>query len=163
MNRYFLLLVSLLGMFFFGNWACESSQPIDQAEWLVGTWAFQSPQGTLYEQWSVSSPTTMNGKSYVLNEADTVVFETIQLIQEPDQLYYVPTVKNQNDGESVRFALTRQTPGELVFENPEHDFPQIISYTQINPDSLVAEISGMVRGQERKQRFPMRKVAEAGK
>lgn len=160
--RHLSLLIGLLGLLLFGNWACEPTQPIEQAHWLSGTWAFQSPQGTLYENWSVSSPTTMDGKSYVLNEADTVIFETIQLIQEPDQLYYVPTVKNQNDGEPVRFALTRQTPGELVFENPEHDFPQIISYTQINQDSLVAVISGMVQGQERRQRFPMGRVGDVG-
>lgn len=46
----------------------------------------------------------------------------------------------------------------LVFENPMHDFPQIISYTKITCDSLVAQISGEKNGQERKQAFPMKRV-----
>jgi|GEM_PF-3228321 len=45
---------------------------------------------------------------------------------------------------------------QLVFENLKHDFPQIISYTKVTSDSLVAEISGTKNGQ--KQIFPMKQM-----
>lgn len=47
---------------------------------------------------------------------------------------------------------------QLVFENLKHDFPQIISYTKVTSDSLVAEISGTKNGQKQKQIFPMKRI-----
>jgi len=58
----------------------------------------------------------------------------------------------------VRFATKTISETQLVFENPQHDFPQTISYTKITADSLVAEISGTKNGHERKQIFPMKRV-----
>ena len=80
------------------------------------------------------------------------------LLQDKDGLYYIPVVKNQNDGLPVKFAATTITKEKIVFENAQHDFPQVISYTKINKDSLVAEIAGTKNGKERKQVFPMKRV-----
>jgi hypothetical protein len=46
---------------------------------------------------------------------------------------------------------------KMVFENEQHDFPQQISYQKLSRDSLVAEISGVIKGEFRAQQFPMRK------
>lgn len=94
----------------------------------------------------------------MLRETDTVVFETIRLVEEDDHLAYIPTVGDQNDSLPVRFRSTAVAEGKLVFENKAHDFPQVISYLQINPDSLVAEISGTKNGTEQRRFFPMRRV-----
>jgi len=96
--------------------------------------------------------------SYIIQEKDTVVLENIQLVQKQEGLFYIPIVKNQNEGLPVRFASKIISETQLVFENPQHDFPQIISYTQINLDSLVAEISGTINGQDRRQVFPMKRM-----
>lgn len=105
------------------------------------------------------------GKCYLLQlrveskkEKDTIVFENIQFVQEQGRLFYIPTVKNQNNGLPVRFSSKTISETQLVFENPEHDFPQIISYTKISADSLVVEILGTKNGQETKQNFPMKRV-----
>lgn len=79
-------------------------------------------------------------------------------MQEKNKLYYIPTVKNQNEGLPVRFAAKTISENQLVFENPQHDFPQIIAYTKITSDSLIAEISGTKNGQKRKQTFPMKRM-----
>ncbi|HQW25329.1 MAG TPA: DUF6265 family protein, partial [Saprospiraceae bacterium] len=70
----------------------------------------------------------------------------------------IPTVQGMNGGMPVRFTSTTVTDTELTFENPTHDFPQVIRYTLIHPDSLVAEISGITGGQQQKQTFPMKRV-----
>ena len=98
------------------------------------------------------------GKSYILKEKDTIVFETIRLIREQDNLFYIPTVKNQNNNQPVRFALKAISDTAFVFENLKHDFPQVISYTKINTDSLVATTSGTKNGQERSETFPMKRL-----
>lgn len=85
----------------------------------------------------------LTGKSYALKGADTIIFETVQLKQEGESLYYIPTVRNQNDGKPVSFKAYSVTDSKMVFGNPEHDFPQSVSYTKLSADSLVAEISGV--------------------
>lgn len=140
--------------------ACTMKQTNDitKAEWLIGTWENRTPSGNIYETWNKESVNRFSGMSYIIQEKDTVVLENIQLVQKQEGLFYIPIVKNQNEGLPVRFASKIISETQLVFENPQHDFPQIISYTQINLDSLVTEISGTINGQDRRQVFPMKRM-----
>ena len=151
-------LVTVVGLAILCAWTTKQTSNITKAEWLIGAWENKTQRGSIYETWSKMNDNEFSGMSYIIKEKDTVVFENIQLVQEQDGLFYIPTVKNQNDGLPVRFAAKTNSETQLVFENPQHDFPQIISYTKITADSLVAEISGTKNGQERKQTFPMKRV-----
>jgi hypothetical protein len=73
-------------------------------------------------------------------------------------LSYSATVKGQNSDKPVTFKLTNSTEKQLVFENPKHDYPKKIIYTQINEDSLVAEISGILEGKATSEKFSMKKT-----
>lgn len=139
-------------------WTTKQTNDIKKAEWLIGTWENKTPKGSIYETWNKVSDNEFTAKSYIIKEKDTIVFESIQLVQEQGGLFYIPMVKNQNDGLPVRFATKTISETQLIFENLQHDFPQIISYTKISADSLIAEISGTRNGQERKQTFPMKRV-----
>jgi hypothetical protein len=94
----------------------------------------------------------------MLRGNDTLAFEAVRLVLEGDSLYYIPTVPDQNKSRPVRFSQKLISDDQLIFTNPRHDFPQVISYTRINKDSLVAEISGSRNGRERKQSYPMKRV-----
>jgi len=131
---------------------------LKKADWLLGTWENPTSRGSVYEHWEKLNAREFAGKSYMLRETDTVVFETIRLVEEDGHLVYIPTVEDQNEALPVRFRAKLVSDGELVFENKAHDFPQVISYRQINPDSLVAEISGTKSGNEQSRFFPMRRV-----
>lgn len=123
--------------------------------WLPGTWAGTSPEGVFGESWQEGNDSLYNGKGFFVVGKDTVSSESLRLLQEGSKLFYEPTVKNQNDGKAVRFEMTELTDNTCVFENAAHDFPQKISYTLVTPDSLVAEISGLVEGKARSEVFPM--------
>lgn len=141
-------------------WTTTQTNDIRKAEWLIGTWENKTPRGSLYERWDKTGNNELAGKSFMIQEKDTVVFETVKLIYEQGTLFYIPTVKNQNNDLPVRFSAKTVSETQLIFENPQHDFPQIISYTRIGADSLVAEISGTKNGKERKQSFPMKRVKQ---
>ncbi len=132
----------------------EYSQ-IEKANWLLGSWQNISKDGALFEIWEKKNDSTLTGKSFFIAGKDTVSSETVSLEQRGDKLFYIPTVKDQNNGQAVKFTLTNSTSNKFVFENPQHDFPTKISYTKINSDSLVAEIWGMPNGKERTEQFPM--------
>jgi hypothetical protein len=150
----YLIVVGCIAIFAF---TVNQPNDIKKAQWLIGTWQNETSRGIIYEKWTQVNENELAGKSFFINENDTIVFETIRLIQELDGLFYIPMVKNQNEGLPVRFALQSISDSTMVFENPEHDFPQIITYTKMNADSLVAEISGINNGQERKRMFPMKR------
>jgi hypothetical protein len=47
---------------------------------------------------------------------------------------------------------------EVVFENPDHDFPQRVAYQRPSADRLVGRIEGAINGQQRRIEFPMTAV-----
>ena len=85
-------------------------------------------------------------------------FESIILQQKGENLTYTATVKGQNNDKPVAFKLTTTTENQVVFENPKHDYPQKISYTQITPDSLAVKISGIQQGKPSAEAFSMKKI-----
>lgn len=136
----------------------SQTQLIKQADWLIGSWSNQTPGALFMEVWTKQNDSTYLGSSYTLANQDTVSAEKVRLEQRNGHLYYIPTVKKQNNGMPVPFALTTATGGYLSFENPQHDFPQKITYQLISKDSLVAEISGISKGKARAISFPMKRA-----
>jgi hypothetical protein len=58
--------------------------------------------------------------------------------QRADGIYYVAHPKARCPG--TDFKLTRVSGSEVVFENPEHDFPKRIIYRKTADDGLTASI-----------------------
>ncbi len=158
MNGETKIFAALLG--FLVLFGCQNMQndDINKANWLIGTWENKTQRGSIYETWSKTNDNEFSGISYIVKDQDTIIFENIRLVQERGTLFYIPVVKSQNEGLPVRFAIKTILETKLIFENTKHEFPQIISYTRIGADSLVAVISGTKNGRERKQTFPMKLV-----
>jgi hypothetical protein len=130
---------------------------ISKAAWLTGSWENVSENGTLTEAWEKLNDSTYSGKSYFIKEKDTLHFESVELTERNGEVIYSPTVQGQNDDLPVAFRMTSATEKQMVFENPSHDYPQKIVYTQVTADSLVAEISGKQQGKASSEKYPMKK------
>jgi len=157
MNTRHFRLYSFSGLLLFLLWSLQPERQIEKTAWLIGTWENKTPRGSVFENWTKLSDNEMFGRSYALNGPDTIFFEEIEMIEDNDSLFYIPTIKNQNDGLPIQFVLTSITDSSMVFEHPYHEFPQMISYVRINKDSLEASISGISNGEERRIVFPMKR------
>ena len=165
-NYKFFIFIAITSIFF----SCNNSNTIEtksnefsaieNANWLIGEWQNTSSEGNLTETWEKLNDSTYAGKSFYVIGKDTVSSEKIRIEQHGKTLLYIPTVKDQNNEQTISFALTSSTTHQMVFENPKHDFPQLISYSKTNKTSLIAKISGMVNGKMKSQSFPMQKVKE---
>lgn len=140
------------------NAASTQQYSLTDAKWLIGAWQNSSPDGVLTENWKQLNDSLFAGESFFVVANDTLFSETIQLVQQGKELFYVPTVENQNGGLPIKFKLTSANGNQLVFENAAHDFPQKITYTLVNKDSLIAEISGLSKGEQKAERFAMGRV-----
>lgn len=140
-----------------GSPAAQSPMPtrtIADAAWLAGCWIQQSETRQYDEQWMQPAGGTMIGMSRTVTRGKTPAWEYLQLREEGSDVFYVATPSNQAQ---ARFKLTDARDGFLRFENPEHDFPQVITYTRRADGSLLAQISGPMNGQTRTIDFPMRR------
>ena len=95
------IFVAVIGLAILCAWALNQTKDIDKAEWLIGTWENKTPRGSIYETWNKMNENEYSGKSYVVMEQDTIVFETIRLVQEQSGLFYIPTVRNPTACRSV--------------------------------------------------------------
>lgn len=142
--------------------SCQKKESVEKdkikmADWLIGNWENKSAEGILSENWEKLNDSTFNASSYFIKGKDTLHFETIVLAQKGETLTYFATVKGQNEDKAVAFLSTAETDKQLVFENPKHDYPQKITYTQSAGNTLTAEISGTQNGKPSSEKFVMTK------
>lgn len=131
----------------------KNYEELGKACFLLGEWQNVSSEGVLTEMWEKQNDSSYSGRSFFIAGKDTSFSERILLQQKGKQLFYIPAVKNQNNGQPVEFLLSEASPTYASFVNPQHDFPSKITYTLVTKDSLVAEISGNVNGKLNTQQF----------
>lgn len=127
---------------------------IKQMDWVLGDWEMQFPNSTFSEHWSVGSDSSYKGFAVLLDSMkDTSYYEELYITELNDTLWYQPTVSNQNDQREISFRMTFIAKDSVVFENPQHDFPQVITYVKTSDSSIHAFVSGYFRGEPRQDDF----------
>ncbi len=137
------------------NNSASQYELLNRAQWLIGSWKGVIGEGVSVENWYKQDDSTYAGAGLFIKGNVNLSEESVKLYQRGKDLYYEPTVKGQNDGKPITFKMISITPKKMVFENPQHDFPQKITYTQMTDDSMVATISGIDKGMMRAENFPM--------
>ncbi len=131
----------------------KASSQLAPLYWLVGIWHQTTPNGVIYETWAKNSDGTLSGKSGFITPEKTTIDETITIAPNGNEVYYTPTVKSQNKGKAIPFKMTIAHNDIFVFENPDHDFPQKITYARLSDDTIIASISGTVMGKQHSEDF----------
>ena len=131
-----------------------------QREWksldiLNGKWATHTEGGQQYEVWKTENDTLKSGISYIKSAGDSIVFETIELKLSGNDIYFIPTVIDQNDTKPIDFKLMTVKDNYFIFENKKHDFPQRVAYAQTHRDTLKAWVDGMQDGHYKRIDFIM--------
>jgi|WetSurMetagenome_2_1015567.scaffolds.fasta_scaffold363087_2 hypothetical protein len=123
-----LLFLSLL-IFSFLTFSNSHSQIPKGIYDIAGLWEMKSEKGTVYERWEITHSGTLTGDDFMIGvNNDTTYIEHMDILMIGDDVYYVASVHNQNNGEPVFFKIFEWTRNVFAFENKEHDFPQVIRY-----------------------------------
>lgn len=123
-----------------------------------GTWQMKTKTGAICERWKKINANELHSQGFKVTGHDTIWLEKVQLVHKGNDIYYIPTVTDENAGKPVSFKLTSTKNGQFVFENPGHDFPQRVVYQFITPDSLHAWVDGTIKGKLKKQHFYYKRV-----
>jgi len=124
----------LLVIFLFAT--INSFGQIKEFNWLVGTWQGTSKKH-LFEEWKLVG-SSLSGESYTIEKGVKKMSEKIKIIKKGDDFYYVPDVEGPQG--PVEFKVTSINEYGFVAENPNHDFPKVISYQGIDPTQMLAKI-----------------------
>ena len=135
----------------------EPAKPsVASLSWLAGTWSFERNGRIVTERWTAPSGGMMMGTSQTVVKDRTVEYEFVVLrANAQGEVLYVAKPSRQPEAE---FKLVRATEREVLFENPQHDFPQRISYVLKDDGTLLAAIEGTKDGKTRRVEFPYRPV-----
>jgi hypothetical protein len=113
---------------------------MEAVDFLIGTWKVESKNQ--YETWVMDSNNELNGHSYQVNENQNIILETIAIKMIDNQMIYEATVPDQNEGQTIQFALNPEIESYFSFENLNHDFPKQIQYHKISDNEIKISVLG---------------------
>jgi len=129
---------------------------IDGLGWIAGCWAMDDGKESTQENWMKPAGQSMMGMSRTVAGGKTVFTEYVQIREMNGQLAYI--VSLGLNAKPTVFKLIKSSENEVVFENPEHDFPQRIIYRRESSDALFARIEGQEKGVNKSMDFPYKRV-----
>jgi hypothetical protein len=133
----------------------QSPEPrVSALHWMSGCWELRRGETVIEEQWTKPAGGTLLGTGRTIREGKTVFTEFLRISSENGALVYTARIGTPR---VTPFRLKKLSPGEVVFENPEHDFPQRILYRKA-PPGLLARIEGTRQGRERFEEFPYQRA-----
>ncbi len=122
--------------------------------WLAGCWSMPRSDGLTEEHWMQPAGGTMFGMNRTVRAGRTVEFEFLQIAMVDGRLALLARPSGQAP---ATFPIKSIAVREVVFEDPDHDFPQRIIYRLGDDGSLRARVEGEVDGQVRGIDFPYRR------
>lgn len=110
---------------------------VEAFDWLTGCW--ETEIGQTREVWTREGPNLLFGHNVVRRDGAVVFFEQLRLEQREGGWVFSAYPRGVGPTE---FTLAAPELSSARFENPYHDFPQVIAYERMG-DRLTAQASGL--------------------
>lgn len=133
------------------------ARSVEDLAWLAGCWASTGGEEGSGEQWMAPAGGTMLGVSRTVRDSNTVAYEYMQIRNTAEQ--NVEFIAKPSGQSEAAFIAVELTDGEVVFQNPGHDFPQRIIYALKADGALEVRIEGEMDGDVRRVTFPFTRIA----
>jgi hypothetical protein len=116
---------------------------ICELKWLSGSWLCKTNKFETEELWQDPKADLMLGLNRTVSNEGKTAFEFLRIFTQDNEVIYAASPGGKP---ATYFILIESSDNKLVFENPEHDFPQRIIYRANNDNELAAKIEGEVNG-----------------
>jgi len=128
---------------------------IAELGWMAGTWSGTAEGVTMEEHWMPPGDGLMVGVHRDLRPGRPPFFEFLRIEARPDGVFYMASPRGRD---ATPFKLASLEHKRVVFENPEHDYPQRIIYWAEGEDILHARIEGTNDGKEGSSEWSWKRV-----
>ena len=121
--------------------------------WLAGHWVVDG-ETRVDEVWLAPRDGLMLGMSRT-SGGGKPFFEFVRIEARADGVWYLAQPGGRDP--PTAFRLVASDAREILFENPEHDFPQRVRYRRDGEDAIVATIEGLSKGKPRTETWRYRR------
>ena len=129
----------------------DGPKSVRDLAWMSGCWAADGAEAGSEEHWLSPAGGTLLGISRTVKNGKTVTHEFMQIREKDGGIVFIASPANQ---QTTEFRMVSLEGTKIVFENPDHDFPQRVIY-QLLDGNLIGRIEGKRNGKERAFDFPM--------
>ena len=116
---------------------------VEDLKWLGGCWESNRNNRIVEEVWMKPAAGMMLGLGRTTVNGKTAEFEFMRIHEESGEIVFTSKPSGQTE---TSFKLISANAEDLVFENPQHDFPQRVIYRKQADGSLLARIEGEMKG-----------------
>lgn len=142
-TSYLALLALALALAITSAASAADKASLAQLSWLAGSWASDSGGTRAEEHWMAPAGGMMVGMSRTVRQRGRASLEFFRIVEDTLGVAYLASPGGRPP---TRFGLVDLEARSVVFENPEHDFPQRILYWLDDRGRLHARVEGKVRG-----------------
>jgi hypothetical protein len=135
--------------------SAQSAQRIASISWLTGCLEMRTGNRIVEEHRMTERAGTMLGMGRTVSARGLGDYELTLIKQDGDRLLFEAHPKDQPP---ATFTARVATADSVVFEAPEHDFPQRVGYRRVGADSVHAWVEGTMQGTTRRVNFPYARV-----
>lgn len=133
-------------------------QDLAQLAWITGSWVMEKGDLRVEEHWTEPRAGTMFGVGRTMKGDRTVFFEFLRIESTPDGIVYFASPRGR--APATPFKAVEIADGKAVFENPDHDFPNRVTYWRAADGSLAARVDGKRNGRDASESWLFRPAAE---
>jgi hypothetical protein len=138
----------------------QPGSPLNRLAFMTGCWRGQfgggaASPGTIEEYYSTPTSNMIIGVTRFVRGGRTVDFEFTRITAGDSGVTLMPQPRGRPP---TPFRMTANDSTSAVWENPQHDFPQKISYRRIAGDSIIAAIEGPGQNGTQRMEWRMGKV-----
>jgi hypothetical protein len=119
---------------------------LEQLSWMVGSWAGTEGGVQMEEHWTSAKGGIMLGLHRDVFASGRAFFEYLRIESTPKGLVYWASPRGQAP---TPFRLSESGETRVVFENPDHDWPQRLIYWREKDGSLGTRAEGEEGGKFR--------------
>lgn len=124
-------------------------------EWMAGAWTLEKDGMRMEEHWTRGNDELMTGMHQDVTAAGKTSFEFLRIERRGGTLVYLAMPHARPE---TPFPVKNQTATKIVFENPDHDFPQRIIYWR-DGIRLCARTEGTIRGKAESEEWCWNRMA----
>jgi Domain of unknown function (DUF6265) len=156
-------LVALLGIWGAGLPAGPARAPagpsVKNLRWLAGCLELRSGDRVVEEYRMDLRAGSMLGMGRTTSSRGLIDYELTLIREKEGKILFEAHPSGQP---AAVFTATTASTDSVIFEAPEHDYPQIVGYRRSGQDSVIAWIDGEQGGKRQRVEFPYRRVACPG-
>ena len=128
---------------------------LEDLAWLASHWMNEAGGVRTEEVWLAPAGGFLLGMNRTAPKSGRGSFEFLRIEQRADSIVYVASPGGRAPTD---FPLADFGKGFVLFENPEHDFPQRIRYELDGAGALHVRVSGTMNGKEEAEEWTWKAV-----